>query len=219
MKEGLNSTNWKLITVLAILLILTFSLGFWLIRHNLNQNQLITLPQRYNQKSQTITSFPTNTFFPTKAEEKSNNRTEYINQACQYQLAYPKSWYFYNQAEKEETNTILIASEQVKNENISSNEVRIQIGCVNIDPNMEHKTIINNLNTRYQAPAVRISELKPTLLNNKTAYYQTISSSEINPIKEYFIFPDKNQLIIINIIPANSKKLKMAENIIKSISF
>lgn len=200
-------SKWVLITLIAFSVMLLSLGGWWL------YNQYLATPNQ----TQTETDRPFN--LPTQQPAKPSDWTQYTSQKCRYQISYPSSWYIYTQAEEEETGAILIASNQVQGEIAAINEVRVQIGCSAVDPNITIQTAINNLKARYQEQSITLSQTKTTTIAGKTAYYHTLTPNLGNPSKEYYIFPTTSRIVIINIIPANSNQLETAKSVLQTLTF
>ncbi len=208
MDEQKKLSKWKILAIIAVPVILVFSLGFWWLYSNLKPGQPGYFPQ-INKRS-TAPGIEQDI-------KQEKDWSSYTSQGCQYQLSYPDDWHIYTEAEQQETAPILIASHSIQGQETSSTEVRIQIGCIDIDQNQNHQTIIEHLNERYQNENANISELQPTVIDNESAYFQTVTFPQSKPIKEYFVFPGETQVLIINIVPANSTLLDDAETIIQKL--
>lgn len=143
----------------------------------------------------------------------------YASQNCRYRISYPPDWHIYTEAEQEDLSTILISSSQIQNETIAPKEVRIQIGCSSIDAALDTKTVVDDLNTRYQGKDFTLSEVQKATVAGKPASVQIVSSSQAGTLKEYYVFPTSGRVIIVNIVPSNSVQINTADSILNRIVF
>jgi len=196
--------KWLVIALIVIALLTLSLTGWW--AYN-----------RFFSQKQTVSTQETDRPFVFDADnQRSADSVTYTSQKCRYQINYPQNWQIYTQAEQEETGAVLIASSQVQSETVSTNEVRIQLGCADTDPSLSPQTIVNNLNSRYQGKNATLSQVKSTIIGGKTAFYQTITPG---PVEEYYIFPTTSRVIIINITPTNSTQIETARDTIQKLIF
>jgi len=200
--------RWLIVAGILTVLVLTFSFGLWWFYRNLNQNQPVS-PQETDRP-----------FIYTESQQSTDrNWSQYTSQKCKYQISYPSAWYIYTDAEQEDLATVLITSGTVQSETVSINEARIQIGCSPFDSSLAPKIVVDDLNARYQGEGFSISPIQQTTIGGKIAYYQTVSSNQTVSLKEYYIFPTNNHVVIINIVPLNSSQIDIAETVLKKIIF
>lgn len=191
-----NRRNWLILLAIAIIAIFLLILSFvvWQIYQSSNQAGIS----------------------PT---QDANGWEEYTSQKCKYQISYPPTWYVYTDAEQEDLATVLITSSLVQSETVSINEARVQIGCSSFDSSLTPKIVVDDLNTRYQGKDFNISLIQQTIIGGKIAYYQTISSNQTGLLKEYYIFPTNNRVIIVNIVSLDSSQIDIAETVLEKIIF
>ena len=186
--------KWLIIAGVIVIFFLLLLLGWW----------------AYNRLFQTQTAIE---------NQNTNGWTDYTSQKCKYQVSYPPAWYIYTDAEQEDLAAVLITSSPVQSETVSINEARVQIGCSSFDSFLTSKIVVDDLNVRYQGKGFSISPIQQTTMGGKIAYYQTVSSNQTGSLKEYYIFPANNRVVIINIVPLNSSQIDMAETVLKKIIF
>jgi len=197
--------KWLIITIVVTVILFLLLLGWWL--------------YQFSGRTQSSVQDAGNQTAPTDFSDIADDWRSYISQKCRYQISYPPAWSIYTEAEQEDLAAILIASSPIEDEAVTAKDVRIQIGCSLIDSALTPKTVVDDLNTRYQGKGFVLSSVQMTTISGKTAYFQTVSSPQTGTLKEYYIFPTSNRVTIVNIVPSNSHQIDTAELILNKIIF
>ncbi len=141
----------------------------------------------------------------------TNDWKTFTDTKCKYQIKHPQSWYIYDQAQDEETNTILLSSKPITTQTINQDQSKITIGCNSTNPDLTNQQVAQLLAQRFDSYSS--SNLNQTTINNQSAY-QYINNSE--SLTEYYFFPQDSSVIIVNITPIQNTQDQQVSQILSS---
>jgi hypothetical protein len=139
----------------------------------------------------------------------------YSNSECSYTFKHPGTWLRLNETTENEVNTVLIASENITQEN-QNNVFRIQVACTQIEQIESPPAVIDALLVRYQNQNAQISARLTTPIGNGTAFYHMITLPSGEAIQEYYIFRKPGQVIVMAFQPYATEHEELIKKIVSS---